>query len=62
MTREVSDLQNLQHYIIYIFIYFTFFANFVEHRRVFSRPEDGPADVEDKGVSRRLRITTSLII
>lgn len=30
----------------------SFFANFVEHRRVFSRPEDGLTDVEElKGVS-----------
>lgn len=25
----------------------SFFANFVEHRRVFSRPEDGLTDIED---------------
>lgn len=35
----------------------SFFANFVEHRRVFSRPEDGLTDVEEiKGVSHWLSI------
>lgn len=41
----------------------SFFANFVEHRRVFSRPEDGLTDVEEfKGVSHYVFKITSLLL